>query len=73
MLLMSATAATQKKSLHHSTNQSPKNICHLNNSAVSKQISIAERTVAKMAKPPSGISMGVALIINDHTVDKTKT
>ena len=58
---VSEAAATQKKSLHHSTNQTPKNICHLNNSAVSKQISIAERTVAKVAKPPSGISMGAAL------------
>jgi hypothetical protein len=60
---LSEAAATQKKSLHHRTNQTPTNICHLNNSAVSKQISIAESSVAKVAKPPSGITWELPLIL----------
>ena len=60
----SAAAFALKKVTRRSVNEPPTKIHHLNDSVVSRQISIAERTamkVAKVTQPPPGIDMGAAL------------
>ncbi len=60
----SAAAFAMKKVTRRSVSQPPTKIHHLHDSVVSRQITIAERTVMKMAKvtqPPPGIDMGAAL------------
>jgi hypothetical protein len=61
---VSAAVTALKKSTRHSVNHPPTKIHHLNNTAMSRQISIAKRTamkVAKVTQAPPGISMGAAI------------
>jgi hypothetical protein len=62
---VSAAAAALKKSTRRSINQPPTTIHHLNDSVVSRQISIAKRTAMEMAKvtqPLPGINMRATIM-----------